>query len=321
MTSDTQILDRLTPGCQAPSRVTLSDKIAPPPPLRVGVVIATKGRPQFVALVLDELTRQTLLPDAVVIAVSDRADAPPVSSGNVTIVGSAPGLTAQRNAGIEALGDTVDIIVFFDDDFFPSRYWIENVRALFASAADIVGITGHALADGSKTAGLSWDEAAQLVEDADRKPKQLPGALKENFSPVGCNMAFRVSAIGKLRFDERLVLYGWQEDTDFGALITKRGRGIFSDALWGVHLGTKSGRTSGRRLGYSQIVNPRYLVSKGTMRTRRAFELAGRNLIANAVGSLHPEPYIDRVGRLRGNLIGLWDLATGRWRPERAAEL
>ncbi len=288
---------------------------------RVGVVIATRGRPQLAALVIDELTRQTVLPDAVVVVVSDIADAPQVEGGNLTIVTSAPGLTAQRNAGIEALGNTVGVIVFFDDDFFPSRYWVENVCALFASAGDIVGVTGHALADGSKTAGLTWDEAAHLVERADRQPKQPPGFIKENFSPVGCNMAFRVSAIGELRFDERLVLYAWQEDTDFGARIAKRGRSVFSDALWGVHLGTKGGRTSGCRLGYSQMVNPRYLVAKGTMRPPKAFELAGRNFLANALRALYPEPYIDRRGRLRGNLIGLWDVATGRWRPERAVEL
>jgi hypothetical protein len=37
------------------------------------------------------------------------------------------------------LGDTVDLVVFFDDGFFSSRYWIKNMRALFASASDIVG--------------------------------------------------------------------------------------------------------------------------------------------------------------------------------------
>jgi GT2 family glycosyltransferase len=134
-------------------------------------------------------------------------------------------------------------------------------------------------------------------------------------------MAFRAGDIGDLRFDERLVLYGWQEDTDFGARIANRGRCVFSDALWGVHLGSKNSRSPGRQLGYSQMVNPRYLVAKGTMDVSAALTLGSRNLAANALRSVHPEPYVDRLGRLRGNLIGLWDIATGRWRPERAAEL
>ena len=58
---------------------------------RVGVVIATKGRPQLAALVIDELTRQTTPPNAVVVVVSDIADAPQDGGGNVTIVRARPG--------------------------------------------------------------------------------------------------------------------------------------------------------------------------------------------------------------------------------------
>jgi len=288
---------------------------------RVGVVIATKGRPQLVALVVDTLARQTKPPDAIVLAVSDAADAPRAVGGKATIVQSPPGSAPQRNAGIEALGNSVDVIVFFDDDFVPSRYWIENLSALFASEPDIVAATGKVLIDGINTGGLTWDAAARRIESADRTPQHAPGSIKDNVSPYGCNMAFRVAAIGDLRFDERLVLYGWQEDTDFGARIASRGRCISSDALWGIHLGSKGGRSPGRPLGYSQIVNPRYLVAKGTMRPLKAIELAGRNLAANAVRSLRPEPNVDRLGRLYGNLVGLWDIAMGRCRPERAGEL
>ena len=289
--------------------------------MRVGVVIATKGRPELAALVVQELTRQTATPDAIVIAVSDLADAPGVSGGNIMIAESRPGSCAQRNAGLELLADTVDIVVFFDDDFVPSRYWLENLCALFASRTDVVAVTGQVLADGIKTAGLGWAKAAGLVERADRAARRSSGVVRDGVLPYGCNMAFRRAAIGELRFDERLVLYGWQDDTDFGARIAARGRCVHSDALWGVHLGVKRGRSPGRQLGYSQMVNPRYLVAKGTMPPRRALNLAGRNLAANALRALYPEPYIDRRGRLRGNLIGLWDIATGRWRPERAAEL
>jgi hypothetical protein len=44
--------------------------------------------------------------------------------------------------------------------------------------------------------------------------------------------------------------------------------------------------------------------------------LAARNFLANFVGSIHPEKYVDRRGRLRGNLIGLLHLGTGHLTPE-----
>lgn len=289
--------------------------------MRVGVVIATKGRPEMAALVVQELTQQTKSPEAIVISVGNVADAPCVRGENVAIVVGRPGLCAQRNAAIDAIADTIDIVVFFDDDFVPSRYWIENLSAVFVSEPDIVAVTGHVLADGIKTAGLTWDEAARAVEREDRAAERRSDIHRIDAPPYGCNMAYRWSAMRDLRFDERLVLYGWQEDTDFGARIAARGRCILSAGLWGVHLGVKSGRTSGYQFGYSQIVNPRYLVAKGTMQLCYAVNLAGLNLAANALRTLYPEPHIDRLGSLRGNLIALWDIATGRWRPERAAEL
>jgi hypothetical protein len=41
----------------------------------------------------------------------------------------------------------------------------------------------------------------------------------------------------------------------------------------------------------------------------------------NLARSGWPEPYVDRRGRLRGNLLALRDLAAGRMTPERVLEL
>ena len=289
--------------------------------LHVGVVLATKGRPELAKTLVAALMQQSVAPLSIVVAVSDRADAAGISTqATVKIVLSRPGSCAQRNAGLEALPSSTDVVVFFDDDFVPSRFWIENVGALFARAPNVAVATGHVLADGTKTPGLSWAQGEKIVARADAAPIQ-PETIEANHSVYGCNMAFRRAAIGELRFDERLVLYGWQEDTDLAARVAARGRMVRSDRLWGVHLGIKRGRSPGRQFGYSQMVNPRYLVAKGTMRAASALRLAGRNFLANMAHALFPEPYIDRVGRLKGNLLGLCDIVTGRWRPERAAEL
>lgn len=90
---------------------------------------------------------------------------------------------------------------------------------------------------------------------------------------------------------------------------------------YGVHLGVKGGRVSGRKLGYSQVMNPIYLNRKNTMTLRHALEQIGRNVVANVIMSVRPEPYIDRRGRLFGNLIALFDIIRLRLTPERAATL
>ena len=87
------------------------------------------------------------------------------------------------------------------------------------------------------------------------------------------------------------------------------------------HLGVKSGRVAGRRLGYAQVINPAYLMKKGTMRWGHALPLMARNILANLVRALRPEPYIDRRGRLAGNLRTLVDLCCGRIEPERVERI
>ncbi len=289
----------------------------------VAVIVATKGRADIVRPLIQRLRAQTRRADAVIVAACEPADVAGIDhiDPEAKIVYSESGLPRQRNAALAVLSSSADIVVFFDDDFIPSRFWIERVRDIFEEWPDIASVTGRVLADGIKNEGIGWDKGAEIVACADAPPVNPVYAVQENVSPYGCNMAFRRSAIGDMQFDERLVLYGWQEDTDFGARAARRGRMVWTNALWGVHLGIKRDRVPGRKLGYSQIVNPRYLVAKGTMSRRQAVVLAARNVIANAARALRPEPYIDRAGRLRGNLLGLWDILTGRWYPERAAEL
>jgi hypothetical protein len=123
------------------------------------------------------------------------------------------------------------------------------------------------------------------------------------------------------RFDTRLPLYGWLEDLDFSRRMAAFGRIVEAPALRGVHLATKVGRTSGRRLGYSQIANPVYLTRKGTMSWPRAARIMTGNILANSAKSLRPEPWIDRKGRLQGNLLAFRDIVTGRCAPERILDL
>jgi GT2 family glycosyltransferase len=228
-------------------------------------------------------------------------------------------LAAQRNAALAALPAGIEVVVFFDDDFVADADWLAAAAQTFRDDAQVVAFTGRVIADGIKGPGLNFNEAVRIVEASNRS---TAWSRIEPFSPYGCNMAFRFSAIGDLKFDERLVLYGWLEDRDFGAALAKRGgRLIKCASAYGVHMGVKSGRVAGDRLGYSQVVNPIYMLRKGTMTVGQVAGQLFRNITSNVVGAVRPEPFIDRRGRLRGNLRGLSDVLRGRLDPERAAAI
>lgn len=283
--------------------------------MKVVVIVATFGRKEQVARLLAQLERQTLLPDAVILSAPDASHIPgnTVCRFPVSRVVGKTGLPAQRNIALDVAGDRFDIITFFDDDFIPADDYLEGVSKAFKQQPDWAVMTGHVLKDGATTAGLTWEEGIQALREAG---PAVEARGVDQISAYGCNMSIRAAFIGGLRFDERLALYGWQEDFDFTSQLRARGRVVRLRSIRGVHLGVKSGRVNGIRFGYSQVANPIYLVRKGTVPSTFALRLMGKNLLANLARSLWPESYVDRRGRLRGNLLALSHVARGRVEPE-----
>jgi glycosyltransferase involved in cell wall biosynthesis len=286
--------------------------------MKIGIVVASFGRPQILAQFLSMVERQSRLPEEIVLSVVSEQDLPTLDGFNLPIklIFGNPGSCVQRNRGLDHLQERTDIVLFLDDDFWMSTSYLEVLSRIFLDPG-IVCVTGYVLADGATTPGFSPADAEQMLS---RHEASLPAnngfTIKEKPDAYGCNMAFRSASLNGIRFDERLPLYGWQEDVDFSAQTKAAGRIIWTDALWGVHLGTKTGKTSGRRFGYSQVINPFYVVSKGNMSLPRASRLVLNNMLANIRGCIIYEPHIDRRGRLWGNLRGLTHLAIGRIDPE-----
>ena len=289
-------------------------------PPSVAVVIATRGRPEVVNQILYRITQgQTYKPETVIVSCTSHEDIASTDRWpDIKILIGPAGLAAQRNTALNDLPESIEIVIFFDDDFVPAAEWIEVAVRSFCFDKNIVGFTGTVILDGIKGPGLTFEEADHHLRRAQQV--RLPRFI-DRFSPYGCNMAFRRSAVTDLRFDERLVLYGWLEDRDFGArLALKGGRLIKSTEAIGVHLGVKSGRIAGERLGYSQVMNPLYMLRKGTMSYRQVIDHLFRNVASNFIGSFNPEPFIDRRGRLRGNLRAVRDALQGYRDPERAVQ-
>jgi len=223
-------------------------------------------------------------------------------------------LSAQRNTALAVALDRFDIVTFFDDDFLPADDYLARVIEAFEQNCDWAVVMGRVVADGACSAGLDWETGLAALRSA--KTDDGGPEVVDHVGAYGCNMSIRSSFVGELRFDERLPLYGWQEDIDFTSQLRRCGRVVGLRSLLGVHLGLKAGRVSGERFGYSQVMNPIYLIKKGTVPAKFALELMARNVIANLVRSVWPEPHVDRRGRLRGNLLAACHVVMGRIEPE-----
>jgi GT2 family glycosyltransferase len=285
--------------------------------MKLVVIIPTIGRKALVNDLLEHLEHQARLPDEVIVSAPDETHVLPYASKRlkVSYAFGRKGLCAQRNQALERALGRFDIVTFFDDDFLPADDYLQKLVTAFADHADWAVINGTVVQDGVRGAGFSFEEGLRALRAAEASPPaQL--SVVDHPGAYGCNMSMRAEQIGALRFDERLVLYGWQEDIDFTSQLRRFGRIVALNSLIGVHLGVKGGRLSGVRNGYSQIVNPVYLLQKGTIPTWFAVSLMGRNVAANLAKSVWSEPYVDRRGRLWGNLLAAYHILTGRIEPE-----
>lgn len=281
---------------------------------KVAVAVASLGRPNNLRALLESLSKQTLLPHQVILSVETKADCPDLSGLNfeVETVFGPRGLCRQRNRAIDRLSPEVNFIVFYDDDFVPSQISLEGIAAAFSKFEDINAMTGLVLKDGILGPGIPPEEATEIVNTWDASHHwKAPEILTERKGCYGCNMAFRVNAIGRIRFDEHLPHYGWLEDLDFSARMP--GKCIQTDAFAGVHCGEKTGReANGRPLGYAQMFNPIYLWRKGSIPLMFAVDQMSRNFLKNHALFFFPEPWVDRKGRAAGNWIGLVDAVFSR---------
>jgi GT2 family glycosyltransferase len=290
--------------------------------MRLAIGIATRGRAAILGEVLADLAKQTRAPDRLLVCHVDANDIAdlPTRFPQVTFLTAAAGLPRQRNAILDAIADC-DAVLFLDDDFLAAPDYLAVTEAVFEAHRDCVVATGTVIADGAKGPGITVDEGRAAL-DADRYAGD-PLAVAPHFNGYGCNMALRLAPLrsNALRFDEQLPLYGWYEDLDLTRRLGAHGTILRLAGARGVHLGAKSGRVPGEKLGYSQVANAIYLARKGSYPWNRALRSAARHLAINAARAAFPEPHVDRLGRLKGNLIALGDLLRGRMHPMRIMEL
>ena len=289
--------------------------------MKVGVIVASIGRPHQLGELLSLLEKQTARADGIILSLEKASDAPIVYGSNVEVIFGSKGASLQRNRAIDRAIELYDLLIFFDDDFVPTTEFIKNAKDLFSKSAYIAGATGYVIRDGVTSGGIPFDRAEFIATEFEEVEARRAVVMKDVRYAYGCNMIFRSSAIGEIRFDENLPLHSWQEDVDFAAQVRMKGQMIYTNAFAGVHRGVTHGRSPGKKVGYAQIANPTYLYRKGTMRLSHAARILLKNVVANHLKLLKPEQHIDRFGRVKGNWAALIDLAKGKCDPRNIIDL
>jgi GT2 family glycosyltransferase len=279
------------------------------------VVIPSTRRPDLVAATLGGLRTQTRPADVIVLCVANAGDVPAdlAVDENVRLVYSQLGSSVQRNTAVASLPETPGLVTFMDDDAVLADDYFEKMRSFMDREPDVVLMTGAVVADGIHDGEI--DRLAAL-----ERLRGSPGTdtVRDIRRAYGCNMTARGWVAAAEPFDERMRLYGWQEDADFSVRCGRHGRVVLYLGCVAVHLAVGSGRVRGREFGFAQIVNPFYMWRKGTKTGRELLHDWCIYLGANIV-HYRERDRPDRQGRLAGNLLGLKEVALHGGRPEAIA--
>jgi O-antigen biosynthesis protein len=207
---------------------------SPDPSLpRCSVVIATRARPEALAVCLGALRKQSLAPLEILVVESgggtDAVEMLARAHGAGYLVESAPGASRARNRGLRASAG--EVVAFTDDDAIPDPGWLRSIAAEFRDPA-VGGVAGRVVSvdgsDGEAEAIARLIGLSMTGGDRRRRIDRSTSGWFEiaNFGGVGIgpNMAFRRGALMDVGgFDERLgpgtPLRGGEEPYAFFALL------------------------------------------------------------------------------------------------------
>jgi glycosyltransferase involved in cell wall biosynthesis len=199
----------------------------------VSVIVPTFRRPDDLKRCLDSLKAQTCKADEVLVVVRDTdtgthaaLDGYPSDPLSIRRIGvDVPGQVAALNAALDATKG--DVVAITDDDGAPRPEWIARTTRWLEGEPRVGGVggpdwthSGEDVVDGSTgvCGTLQWWGRIDVTASLRRIPCDVD-VLK------GCNMTFRRTAIGEIRFDTHLAGSGAQLFNDFGFCLAIRRAG------------------------------------------------------------------------------------------------
>jgi GT2 family glycosyltransferase len=242
------------------------------------VIVATLARPERLGRSLRAIAALAPPPGEILVIDGDPARsaasvvatiAADVAPLPIRYVESPPGLTRQRNVGLDAA--TGDVVVFLDDDAALDSDALAVLAELYA-ADDVAGATGRVEEPASHRVGGQRSAVRRLMRG--RRPEGTfmrcgyPRRIVDGTAPMdveqmpGCFMSARLDVARATRFDERLPGYGLAEDEDFSYRLSRRGRIRYDPRAVVHHDNSGFGGRDRRAFGRTVVVHRWYLLRK-----------------------------------------------------------
>jgi glycosyltransferase involved in cell wall biosynthesis len=301
----------------------------------ISVVTPTLGRPKEVAGLLENLSRQTLLPFELILGDGAPADVRDTEEVVAARAESLPfrcryirhggGTAIQRNVGIDAAAG--DFIAFVDDDIQLEPDFFQTMVAVFAADADkkVGGVVGYRTNQHFKPEEAErwrwyrrlrlltifepgrYDFACGYPINANMQPP-FSGTREVSFMTTPCAVWRREVFGAGLRFDLFFRDYGMLEDAHLSLRAARVWRLLQCGDARCVDLHSPNGRVDRRRVGYKCVVNYYYVfqdvVRPLTWRHQirfwryQAFELV--RITASAIRRRRRADLLELRGRLEG---------------------
>lgn len=292
---------------------------------RLAFIVPTKDHPEPLRRMLGSLASQSCLPHQLIVV--DGSD-PPIehivqefpSLGIEYIREFPPSLSRQRNVGIAAVKETINLAGYLDDDLVLEPGCIEAVMQFWESATpDVGGVRFNIISDPMPKA--TWIKSLFMADSHDRG-RVLPSGHVSMIGPVsqdkyvdwlsGGATVWRIQVVEEFAYDEWFEGTGYLEDVEYSYRVHKEYKlMVVSDAKV-QHFSSPVRREMNYTLGKWQIINRMYFVNKNPEFSRPLvyWALLG-DMVLNAGTSLWKRDW-GLLMRAWGNCAGVLILATGR---------
>jgi GT2 family glycosyltransferase len=250
----------------------------------VSVVTPTLRRPVEVAEMLENLTRQTLLPHEVILVDGAPADETGTERAVASVAASLPfrchyirhggGTAIQRNVGINMASG--QLIALIDDDIRLEPDFLQNIAAVFEQERRAGGVVGYRVNQHFTERDAQrwrWYRRLKLLTvyepgrydfqsgypiNANLQPP-FSGTRRVDFMTTSCAVWRREVFDSGLQFDPFFRDFGVLEDAHFSLRAGREWELLQCGDARCTHLHSLNGRTDSRRIGYKCVVNYYYV--------------------------------------------------------------